>query len=360
MMGGPLGMGRGMNFRQPGVRMAMGGPVDFEQVLGNSGGVPQAMQAYGSPMRLAEGGAGWWGPFQHARVAGATGAALGEQRHGMGPEDLISQAPNYAGTARALRASGDPEEEPMGLSDSGPYGRGWRGPAKSLEDFGRGALHGAKRWPAEVGEFLGFPASIPLEMLNEHYLGASSEDSKIEGRRDLADNIRAHLQRRAPIEDQYTNTWDPDPWRRRQSRTDPNTPYVPRMPPPGMRPTLSREAEIEYQRQRAMSPKERELDAYPSMTAAPSRAENMGKVTAAILNPGFLAGPLAELGNWLARPAVKAASASTRRAYRIPRQVPLSRGLGSRLYDYARFGSGAGEAGISEIPESIQAGLGVK
>jgi len=54
-----------MNFRQPGrMAMAMGGPSDFEQVLGNSGVVPQAMQAYGSPMRLAEGGS--WGPFQHA------------------------------------------------------------------------------------------------------------------------------------------------------------------------------------------------------------------------------------------------------------------------------------------------------
>lgn len=345
MMQGPLGMGRGMNFRQPGMRMAMGGPVDFEQVLGNSAGVPQAMQAYGSPMRLAEGGAGWWGPFQHARVAGASGAAaLSEQRHKMGPEDLISQAPNYAGTARALGTPGDSEDEQIGLSDFGPYGRGWHGTAKTLQDFGRGALRGAKHWPAEIGEFLGLPASIPLEMLNHKYMGASSEDAKIEGRRNLADNIREHLQRGTPIDPQYTNAYSSDP--------------SGMMPPPtGIRPALTREADLEYQRQHAMASRERDLDAYPSMTAAPSRAENIGQESVAWLNPGFLAGPLAAAGNWLARPAVKGLSASTRRAYRIPRQVPLSRGLGSRPYDYARFGSGAGEA---DIPESIQASLGVK
>jgi hypothetical protein len=128
-----------------------------------------------------------------------------------------------------------------------------------------------------------------------------------------------------------------------------------------MRPALTREAEIEYQRQRAMSPRERELDAYPSMTASPSRAENVGQESAAWLNPGFLAGPLAAAGNWLAHPVAKGLSASARRAYRIPRQVPLSHGLRVRPYDYARLGHGAEEVGLSaDIPESIQAGLGVK
>lgn len=347
MMQGPLGMGRGMNFRQPGVRMAMGGPVDFEQVLGNSGGVPQAMQAYGSPMRLAEGGGSWMGPFQHARIAGAAGAAAAEQRHGMGPEDILSQAPNYAGSVRALGTPGDQEDESLGLSDYAPYGRGWHGVAKSLHDFGRGALQGAKRWPAEVGEFLGLPASIPLNALVEHYTGMSSEDAKIAGHRDLSDNIREHLLHRAQIDPQYMSTYDPEG-------------RLPRSPS-WVRQPLTREAEIEYQRQLAMSPRERELDAYPSMSASPSRAENVGQATAPWLNPAFIGGPLAELGNWLVRPAVKAAGASTRRAYRIPRQVPLSRGIQSRPYDYARFGSGAMEAGLPpDIPESIQAGLGVK
>src|SRR5258706_2794365 len=150
-MRGPLGMGRGMNFRQPGMRMAMGGPVDFEQVLGNTGGVHQAMQAYGSPMRLAEGGSSWLGPFQHARIAGAAGAAATEQRQGKGPEDLISQAPNYAGTVRALGTPGEQEEElPQGKDQSwmaGRYahGQGWEPTPKWLRDLAHGALQGAKR-----------------------------------------------------------------------------------------------------------------------------------------------------------------------------------------------------------------------
>jgi hypothetical protein len=304
-------MGHGMNFRQPGVRMAMGGLADFEQVLGNSAGVPQAMQAYGSPLRLAEGGGSWWGPFQHARIAGAA-AAAGEQRHKMGPEDLLSQAPNYAGTARALGTPGDAEDEPMGLSDFGPYGRGWHGPAKTIQDFGRGALQGAKRWPAEVGEFLGFPASLPLSALVEHYSGMPPEDIKAMQRHALGRN-RSDFS--YPNQEALERRWN-------------------------------------------MNPRERELEDYPSMTASPSRAQNIGEATAPWLNPAFIGGPLAELGNWLARPAVKGLSASARRAYRIPRQVPLSRGLGSRPYDYARLGSGEGLP--PDIPESIQAGLGVK
>src|SRR5258706_7605039 len=259
MMRGPLGMGRGMNFRQPGMRMAMGGPVDFEQVLGSSGGVPQAMQAYGSPLRLAEGGAGWWGPFQRARLAGAAGPVVGEQRHGMGPEDLISQAPNYAGTARALGTPADTEDESMGLADFAPYGRGWRGTAKTLHDFGRGALRGAKHWPAEVGEFLSLPASIPLNALVEHYTGMTPEDIKAVQRQSLG--------------------------RDRSDFSYPN--------------------QAALQRRWEMDPRERQLEDYPSMSASPSRAENIGQETAAWLNPGFLAGPLAAAGNWLARPAVK-------------------------------------------------------
>jgi len=105
-----------------------------------------------------------------------------------------------------------------------------------------------------------------------------------------------------------------------------------------------------------MSPRSAELDAYPSMTAARPGRRTLARTTAPWLNPAFIGGPLAELGNWLARPPARAVSASTRRAYRIPRQSALSRGLQSRPYDYARFGSGLEL--ISR--ESIQAGLGVK
>lgn len=359
MMRGPLGMGRGMNFRQPGVRMAMGGLADFEQVLGNSAGVPQAMQAYGSPLRLAEGGSSWWGPFQHARLAGAA-AAAGEQRHRLGAEDALSQAKDFnkIGRAAMTPSEQDMEEGPPvspGLDFSAMTESAPPYLPKSVSDFGSGALRGAKHWPREAAEFLSLPASIPLSMIRQAHTGMSPEDFDRVHRRDLSDNLRENIQRGAPIAPQYRIDY---------GKPIPRSPWWVR-PPIGQDPfakaPLTREAEKEYDRLREMSPKERELDAHPSMTAAPSRAENIGQEIASWLNPALIAGPLAELGNWLARPVVKAASASTRRAYRIPRQVPLSRGLGSRSYDYARFGSGAQEAGLPpDVPESIQAGLGVK
>ncbi len=295
----------------------MGGLADFEQVLGNSAGVPQAMQAYGSPLRLAEGGASWLGPFQRARLAGAAGAMAEERRHGPGAEDVLSQAKDFNKIGRAAMtpseqdAEGAPMQQP-GLDFSAMTESASPYLPKGVSDFGRGALRGAKHWPQEAAEFLSLPASIPLNALVEHYTGMTPEDIKARQRHSLG---RDHSDFSYPNQEAIQRRWN-------------------------------------------MSPKERELEDFPSMTAAPSRAENIGQETASWLNPALIAGPLAELGNLLARPVVKAASASTRRAYRIPRQVPLSRGLQSRPYDYARFGSGAGAG--QDIPESIQAGLGVK
>jgi len=69
----------------------------------------------------------------------------------MGPEDILSQAPNYAGLLVALGTPSDSEDEPVGLSDFAPYGPVGTAVARSLHDFGSGALRGAKRWPAESG-----------------------------------------------------------------------------------------------------------------------------------------------------------------------------------------------------------------
>jgi len=68
------------------------------------------------------------------------------------------------------------------------------------------------------------------------------------------------------------------------------------------------------------------------MTAAPSRAETLARQLPRGSTPPSLR-PLAELGNWLAAPGGESRERVNSQGHRIPRQVPLSRGLQSRPYD---------------------------
>ena len=87
----------------------MGGPVDFEQVLGNSVNVPQAMSAFASPMRLAAGG-----------------AAFGMQGRGQ------LRPRNYGGAGFSLNESADPREAWGQNLEEGIYNKGESIPSQLL------------------------------------------------------------------------------------------------------------------------------------------------------------------------------------------------------------------------------------